>query len=97
MHWQRVEELIRENAPGEIRRQAFDPFDTHAAEQRFLMRAHRWTALEDAIPKAVLAQDVAREHALPRSQFNYREVIEAGCNPEEVLREKPADNRIDVR
>ena len=97
MYRQRVEQLSGKNTPGEIGRQAFDPFDAHAPPHRVLMRTHRRTALEDPIPKAVLAQDVACEYAFPRSQLNYGEVIESGRNLEEVLREEPSDNRIDVR
>src|SRR5262245_30737624 len=97
MYRQRIEKLVGKNAPGEIRREALDPFDTHAGQQRFLMRAHRRTPLENPISKPVLAQNVAREHALPCAQLDNREVIEAGRNLQEVLREEAADNRSNVR
>src|SRR5262245_45498704 len=96
MYRQRIEELIRENAAGEILRQTLDPFDAQSLQQRFLMRAHRRTALENPITKTMLAQDVAREQTLPCAQFDDCEVVEAGRNLQEILREKASDNRIDV-
>src|SRR5262249_12772116 len=78
MHRQCIEKLIGENASAEFRRQTFDPFDSHLAKKRFLMRPHRRTALKHPISNAVILQDVPREATLPCSQLNYREVIEAG-------------------